>query len=101
MCHGITWYHALCLHPNPAPLYHIACEKAFNTGEYCYGFESICIPMVGLCDQCPRAYREEIDGYLIPETGQVGEEFEFEMVEDELSQDGDLVDEQEFYSVIF
>ena len=99
MCHGITWYHALCLHPNPVPLFYIACERAFKTGEYCYGFECICIPMIGACNVCNQEYSNLSQDWLPPGLEQIIDDEEYDMV-DGTEGDEDR-DNHEFYRVIF
>ncbi|RJE24151.1 hypothetical protein PHISCL_03525 [Aspergillus sclerotialis] len=86
MCHGITWYHAICLHPNSTPLFHIACERALKTGDYCYSWESISIPMVGACEKCKCRKRLEKDDHYV-----VGREAFFEQVDEE--NDYEMADE--------
>lgn len=99
MCHGITWYHALCLHPSPTPLFHIACKNAFRTGEHCFGFESLCLPMVGACDACnQRGCPEESEYCLLAWPEHVTDEEEYEMVD---SDDDDEDEDEEFRRVTF
>ncbi|PTU17338.1 hypothetical protein P175DRAFT_0536160 [Aspergillus ochraceoroseus IBT 24754] len=52
MCHGISWYHALCLHPNPTSSIRIACKTALKSGYYCSALESWVLPLVGICPWC-------------------------------------------------
>lgn len=98
MCHGINWYYVLCLHPHPSPLIHIACADAIQSGEYCHGFESICIPMIGACDDCNRWWLENSGDGLVPTADQYIRDYG---VVSEESQHSTGEEDDEFHRVIF
>ncbi|CAI7564405.1 unnamed protein product [Penicillium glandicola] len=54
MCHSITWYYALCQHPDPEAASLIACHRAFQTGYECTEEhqKTTQFPLIGSCLTC-------------------------------------------------
>ncbi|CAL5873891.1 uncharacterized protein PFLUO_LOCUS8174 [Penicillium psychrofluorescens] len=54
MCHGIVWYHALCLHQNTSKSSLVFCLDALTTGDDCLPAvqEVLSIPLAGWCSGC-------------------------------------------------
>ncbi|KAJ5812263.1 hypothetical protein N7474_008564 [Penicillium riverlandense] len=54
MCHGIVWYHALCLHQNISKSSLVFCLDALTTGDDCLPAvqEVLYIPLAGWCCVC-------------------------------------------------
>ncbi|KAJ5610319.1 hypothetical protein N7510_007038 [Penicillium lagena] len=54
MCHGILWYHALCLHQNTSKSSLVFCLDALTTGDECLPAvqEVLHIPLAGWCSMC-------------------------------------------------
>ncbi|KAJ5963518.1 uncharacterized protein N7479_003394 [Penicillium vulpinum] len=54
MCHSVTWYFAMCQHPDPGSTSLIACNKSFKQGYECTGEHRTVtpFPLEGSCLQC-------------------------------------------------
>ncbi|KAL5342535.1 hypothetical protein BJX70DRAFT_356041 [Aspergillus crustosus] len=52
MCHKISWYHALCLHPARTSTVNVCCKDALECNYDCAILESWSLPIMGACSSC-------------------------------------------------
>ncbi|OJJ44748.1 hypothetical protein ASPZODRAFT_18319 [Penicilliopsis zonata CBS 506.65] len=53
MCHQISWYRAMCLHPDPSWKLEIPCQTAIKAGtNLCNKVEVVILPMPDTCEIC-------------------------------------------------
>ncbi|KAL4873146.1 hypothetical protein BDV12DRAFT_192640 [Aspergillus spectabilis] len=52
MCHEISWYHALCLHPARTSAINVCCKDALQCNYDCAILESWSLPIMGACPSC-------------------------------------------------